>query len=263
MKQIFLIGLFWLIFLNLPAQVVNLEKESFDKDRNKKEFKGTFNVGYNRFQMQTRLWSLSCNANLILFTPKHFYALTGSMNFIRFEKYNAVSDGFAQFRVNFNHKKHFVIEPFTHTQYDGNRGLQLRWQIGQGVKYHFLKDKVFNLSLGTALMFEYEKWGRMGQDAMIRYELYDAKSSAYINTMFKIKENVEANFFIIHQAPIEDYNFRSRFLGDFSLLFKISKYFSYNTRLALTYDYIPERLRTEAGIHNFIYIWTQGITVQF
>lgn len=265
-QSFFLVLLLGFSFFGVTnAQVVQIEKDVFDKERTDNEWVGSFTFGYNKIVQQNRLWTLNGNLSLLHFTPKHFYAVSSALNMVRFGDFQALSDGFAQFRINFNHKRKFVLEPFTHLQYDSNRGLKTRWQIGQGLKYHLFKVHKVTLSAGAGLMYEYENWDRKVADSIpnIHYEIHALKNSFYINSIFRIKTNVEANLFLIHQAPLEDFANKSRFLGDFSLMFKISKHLSYNTRLILTDDYIPLRLRTEANIRKFIYFWTQGVTISF
>jgi hypothetical protein len=249
---------------NIFSQVVNLEKDVFDKERTENEKTGSFGLGFNKVTQQIRLWSLNANANFIYFTPKNFYATSGALNIIRFEGRDAISDGFLQFRINLNHRKLFVSEPFMHMQYDGNRGLRFRGQLGQGGRFHLVKVQVFNLAVGTGLMYEFENWRRRVSDTLtVNYDLHSIKTSSYINTIFKIGKNVDANFFLIHQAPVRDFRTRSRFLGDFSFAFKISEHFAYNTRLVLTDDSVPELMQTQAGIRKFIYTWSQGVSVRF
>ncbi len=246
------------------GQILNIEKarlDSLDKSHPYRiSFESKFNF-YNRSGgegEQAKFASFSNDLNAVLAPGKTSYVVLGNLAYTENNGSTILNNGYLHLRTNFNYQKTWSKEVYGQLQYDNFRGLTQRYLLGGGVRWKALKNRKFDLILGTGPMFEREDWKIPDSEDI--EDVAFLKLSSYFIVRWDIVKNVNFNTIFYYQVGYDQRinAARNRISSTTNFNFKISKHLSFTTSIAMAYEDKPI-----IPITRFIYSVENGLKLEF
>ncbi|UFH57031.1 hypothetical protein [Spirosoma sp. KNUC1025] len=248
---------------------------------------------------------LEGSVNGLYGTNRHTYEVAGSVRYTTYDHLPTSSRGFLSIRGNI-WKRHleddhlvphrFYLEPFAYLQYDDQRGLNLRAQVGAMGSVRLRNGTKSRFTAGAGFFYEYEQWQMiprtnrimldtlpqavfdlyqeyLGLNRQGQVQHYDPKTCAYIGYAGDVSPLVTINGMLqwqqpllspYHGKPIYELSpdFRRlwpRFMIDVRLMLHLSKHLNLLSQLMLQHD----RGQLGSLIPYTNYAFQQGILVTF
>ncbi|HAI75780.1 MAG TPA: hypothetical protein DCM08_05985 [Microscillaceae bacterium] len=264
------------------GQVVNLEKMVYEKEDGTRKVVGNVNFNISVKQQRRDLVSFTNLGNVVYITPKHYYAVITNFNLSTVNGAQALNDGLVRQQNNFMRQKRNSPEIFMQWQYDLNRGLVSRWQLGANGRFKLKNVSDLIIAIGVGAFYEVNAWRKAAFDEFTDQFLPDdqdtllqndrqifvdntaaLKGNIYLDLIWAINKDISFNSLTGYQVPFNNLFSLGRYYTDNIIQFKVSKYLAFNTRFSLMYDELPEDVQARAGVRPLIYSLTQGITVKF
>jgi hypothetical protein len=246
------------------AQILNVEKTRVERDSSH-YFTGKLGLNLNLFNrpvgkegLTDHFIGLTGNGNIGYVSEQNTYLLLGSYNYVRLRGETQVETGYVHGRVTFHRQARLSYEAYAQTQYDYNRGLELRALVGAGIRYAVVRKENLRFYLGTSVMGEHERWHNLQENFYIRKDI--PKLSTYASVRLPLNPYLELSSIHYYQVGYDQpaSMWRHRFSGDFSVVMKINKWFQLTTNFSHTYENRPI-----VPIPSYLYSLTNGIQVSF
>lgn len=253
MKIIFVVFVLCICSSSVYSQV-NIE--SLRKELDQPGFSGAVNANLSMQTGSVDLQELSGNAQVNYSQPKYYFLLIGeeSLGWKDGEKFS--NAGLAHLR--FVHKSTPVFNPevFIQANYSRERKLLERYLSGVGMRINLLKSKSQFLSVGVAMMVEYEKLNELnlaGENKVV-----DAwRGSSYLSYAVDLKDDLRFSTVTYYQ-PRPDFFSDYRVLSNSLLSFTLVDPVVINVSFNLLYDSEPP-----TGIKNLDTRTKIGFGVRF
>lgn len=238
---------------NLSAQIINIEDKRVALG-DSITFKGFGDLGVSLYRNDKQLTTVKANVQLEYINRRHFGLFLSGYNLIHTEgAANALNDGFAHLRYNYDMSKRFVYEAFTQGQYNERTRVLFRGLIGTGVRVKLNKDKKHRYYVGLAYLLESNqfKGGTLRQ--------LDHRLSSYLsyNIAFGNKSKFVHTTYV--QPRLDNWE-NIRVSSEASLFFFMSKHLSFRSTFNTAYDSDP---RLPPSVPDWIYTLTNGLRFEF
>lgn len=234
----------WVILhlgIKVEAQLINIESKRMHTDsirfalQNDFDFSLTNNDGefiYSITNDLTTQWKTADLNKIIL--------LSGNYNLIRTENQDYANIWLAHLRFNYQLTSLFRFEIFLQAQHDEVLFITERRLAGVGIRLKLVSGKIFNLYVGNAYMFEYEK-----SDPYNSEEYYH-RNSSYLSFSLNVPKTkltvVNTCYFQPVYTRFKDF----RFLEEMKLDYKITKIMSLYWRFTYYMDSITPQSEEES-----------------
>jgi hypothetical protein len=262
MRIILSLSLLVLVF-PVVAQILNIEKNTLDKDTTKKVL-GNAGLSFslnNRSASETNpvnFIGIVAHSSVALFPGKHRISLINRFDYLRINDAPFINTGFQHVRINFFKERRVHPEAFAQVQYDNFRGLFPRVLTGAGMRHRLLKSPSVTFVFSVGAMYEYERWQHPESGGFILQNLW--KTTNYLSFRYKISESADFNAIQYFQTGYDSSikTFRNRYSVDANLNTRITHRLTLTTTFNLGYEHRPV-----VPITRTIYSFTQGINVKF
>jgi hypothetical protein len=245
-----------IIALNLyfiHAQIINIEDKRIALG-DSIAFKGFGDLGLSLYRNDKQLTTIKANMQLEYVNRRHFILFLSGYNLIHTEgSANALNDGFAHLRYNFDIKNSLVYEAFAQGQYNERTRVLFRGLVGSGIRVKIKYDKKKRFYLGLAYLIESNQF----KDNTLRQ--LDHRLSSYLsyNIGFGNKSKFVHTTYV--QPRIDNWD-NIRVSSEASLFFFISKHLSFRSTFNTAYDSDP---RLPPSVPDWIYTLTNGLRFEF
>ncbi len=226
--------LFWIGFVFLlsegKAQIVNIERARIFDDS--LGWSGAIDAGLNAIQNDKLLLTSFLRPKVQYKNKKHYYLFLTDWSYSLAGEEIFSNYGMAHFRYAYRIKMSpLKWESYTQIQYNQLLDQKSRSLVGTGLRMKFYdKDKV-RIFAGTSTLFEYEELQKSRQfNSNLRWSNY---FSWYIQ-----KGIVSFTGISYMQPNFENFN-DFRYLGQYTLLFKVLKKVDIKMEVNTTYDAFP------------------------
>lgn len=242
-----------LFFFELPAQILNVERERQTVNDSISRWLGNVNLNFDIEQRELSILNFSNVNNLTYYGLKHQYLFISTISLAQASGTVVESNGYAHLRLNFWSRKLLSWELFSQIQYDKTRGLERRLLTGNGLRFSTVNSSKTLLHLGLSTMYEVENWNFEGQKALTKL----FKCSSYISLNQIFTDTFFANAIVYYQARW-DQLLKPRVIADLHLNFILSQ----RTQLTLSY-LLWSDTEPVVGIDKTIYSIATGLTIAF
>jgi hypothetical protein len=240
--------------LSAPVQAQLLNVESVRANADSAGWYGEleFDLSLNRYNEQ--VFEFTNESNLSYFSDRHAYMLLNKLKFVNIDGASLISSGYVHLRSTLLRNKKLSPEIFTQYQYNNNLGLNNRAIGGAGIKYRFYRTDVWQASISTALMYEFEEW-QIGNQPSIKNEYIKNTSNIRLNG--KVSEN--ATFLLVgyYQARPDQF-FEARSILESKLKMDLSKRVAISIGFIASYDAKPI-----IDIPQWTYELSNGLVIKF
>lgn len=246
----------------LHSQILKVNKNNLNKDSANYWLGAvSFNFDLNNRSVtsgnENTFIGLTGTTDLVYLSDMHAYILINNINYFTSSKDDGafISTGYSHFRLNWLRKKKLSYETFTQLQYDKGRNMQLRFLIGNGIRYRLTDSDKSLVVIGTGIMIEHEDWKVPGMESsIITRNIW--KNSTYINGTFQLAQPLKLDLILYYQGGHDHESdiFRNRVNGDMQLSIQISDRLSFLAVLSGQYEDEPI-----IPINKFIYSFRNGI----
>ncbi len=200
------------------------------------------------------------NRNDLVFVGlKNNYTLISQIKYFKSSGGTFISAGYGHVRANLLKMRKLSYEVFTQIQYDKNRFMDNRFLFGGGLRWKFSNSDKKGLFIGTAFMYEHEKWDN--PEVENRFIVKDLpKFSSYISLHLKTSSTTNFQTVIYYQTgydPKSGY-MRNRFSYDIKFEISMIKKLRFNIKFTGTYEDKPIY-----PINNFFYTIENGLIWKF
>ncbi len=230
---------FWLVSQIALGQILNVEKFRLDKDTSH-YWLGNMNLGMSMKNQNVTVNTFNGDLNACYLSAKHAYMSFNRYKLTQINNTDLISEGYLHLRFNFFRKNRLSYEPFTQYQYDLGRGLIDRRLIGFNGRIHFVKKDVWQLNMGTGLMWEHEYWtgniiNYIDMADSLRVKNNFLKLTSHFSYRHKLSNTLTLFASAFYQArPL--FLDRPRIITDFILQFRINKLLAFALDYAFAYD---------------------------
>jgi len=262
---IILLGAFFLMVSgdDCEAQILNIERHRLHPDTSKPFLiKGTLGLSlYNRSAASDSpvdMLGYNASLNAVYFTDRHTYMVIGQLDYLKINENPFLNFGFIHLRGHFFHDSPSSLEVFNQYSYDNFRGLDPRVLVGAGLRQTLLNTDRSLFTLGTGIMYEWEKWEHPAEDFLVEKNLI--KSTNYLSYRLSVNEYIDFNTIAYYQVGYDSdiSEFRNRFSGTINFNSSISDYLSITNTFSFSYENRPV-----VPITRFIYQFKTGLSVSF
>lgn len=237
-----------IISIDSYSQIVNIQP--FLRSKAKEGFSTTVNGSLNWKTGNTETLEVEGGLALRYRLKKNLFLGISEIAYADKKGTQYVNKTFNHLRYRRQFTQFWSAEVFAQYEFDEFRRIDTRALIGLGPRITPLRLKSFELSLGTAYMFEYNKnrEGNYGDSGDInKYHRW----SNYINLDFKIDKTFDLFITVYYQPRFDDFN-DYRILNDNSLSIKIKPWLklvnsfvlAYNSRPLISVTNMDTRLKT-------------------
>lgn len=242
-----------LLYQNISAQIINIEDKRVALGDSIK-LKGFGDLGVNLYQNDKQILTARANVQLEYINRRHFVLLLSGYNLIHTEgSPNILNDGFSHLRYNFDLSKHWVYEAFTQAQYNQRTRILFRGLIGTGVRYKIRLGKRQRYYIGLAYFLEHNQFN----DKTLRQ--YDHRLSSYFSYNISFGEKSRFVHTTYIQPRLDNWQ-NIRVASEASLIFNLSKHFSFRSTFNAAYDSDP---RLPTTVPDLVYSFTNGLRFDF
>jgi hypothetical protein len=168
--------IFWLICvflcINGHAQIMTFYKDGLDTLK-KHQFTGNLYLGFYFSQDALQYLYLSSTVAGLYVDIHNTYEISGVITFKGMEKRSTSNNGYLISRANF-WRHHFVdstitanriyAQPFAMFQFDENRGIYGRWQIGIYAVPSILMKKKLQIMAGAGVLYQFDRYDLLPPD---------------------------------------------------------------------------------------------------
>lgn len=256
--------LFLTISFSAFGQILNIEKARLDSLEKGKAYRINLETKFNFYnrsanaQEQARFTTLTNELNAVYAPGKHAFIALGNLAYTENNSKTILNNGYFHLRTTFNYTNRWSQEVFGQVQYDNFRGLTDRFVVGGAIRWTAIHSDKFTLGFGSGPMYEYEIWRRPGEDELENVNF--AKLSTNLIVRWDVSTNVFFNTTFYHQIGSDNSidGARNRLSSDTNFNFKISKFLTFTTNIAMQYEDKPI-----IDITKFIYGVENGLTLTF
>lgn len=290
---------------NCYAQAIGLSKSLFDSLKTERLYLNA-SAGIGVEKVEISVIKIGADFNQLYYSKQHAFETIGIFRYNALDRNPYNNQGFGMFRAKlFNHtlndKKQMKLndiypEPFIFYQFDQERGLEKRLQLGISAAYNIIAGSNFKMNMGVGILREWENWRVLSEEFYPGYDTLTDQDKSTIRTLTGIDEKGEyqyaamkANLYIhistyptkntsLHcyvkcQQPLNsafspvqvssffvDYKeFRPRFLMDLQFKISITRYTEFFTRYILMHD----RGQLASFVPYYTYSFNQGFSFNF
>ena len=183
-------------------------------------------------------------------TGRHLVFTLNRLSFIDAAAGSIVNAGFSHLRYNYSMSAKVTFEAFTQIQYDRSQDLSRRSLVGAGLRFPIVGADRFDLAVGTAAMYEYEKL-RTGSV----HET--ARNSSYISLHLLSKSGINIGNTVYIQPAFENPD-DIRILDQGEIKFVLADWLALTTTASYRYDSQPPD-----GVKEYDLSIENGISVSF
>ncbi len=251
LKKIIYILIISILYQNINAQVVNVEKK---RKGDKEGFQGKIGLGFQLLDNGKSVMQFSNNIDLQYRKGAHLFLLLNDLNMMRVDDENIVNSGFQHLRYNYTVKdsSFLQIEAFGQSQYNPIKLLTQRFVLGLGPRFRLLNQNNARVYIASPIMYEYEKLSD-SLTTITRFIRFDL----YASIIWNITETLKIRSITYYQPRLsrfEDYRISSETIFSF----KISDKLAFNTGFEATYDSEPPE-----DIQKLFYYWRNKLSFFF
>lgn len=243
-----LVVLFTGLSTMLSGQVVNIEKQRADKN---KDFYGNIKASVQYEQSKTVLWQNSFSSDLYLRNGSHLFMSFTSWDYISAGKENLLDKGYEHLRYNYNIDSLFVFEVFGQYQFNDLRKIKYRSLVGGGLRFNIFSGDSLKWFTGTSIMYEERQftYEAIGQ--------YHWRFNLYTNLHWDISKIIRISGIVYFQPSLHDF-YNQNISGEANLEIKLLKKLSFFVNTMLTYETKPP-----SDVANFYSVVRNGIKWDF
>ncbi len=250
---------------SMPAQILQVDKSHLNSD-SAGYFVCTSDLNFaldsrsvtpSENLIYTRLTS---RTDLLYVSKKKAYILVNSIDYFKSGNSQPFSTGYGHLRINFRRKHKISFETFAQIQYDEIRRMRLRQLVGAGVRLTVVDKDLVDVHMGSGVMYEIEKWREVEGDPATDFKKWMPKSSSYIGIEFILSNSSQLTIWGMHQVGYDSQDdlVRTRYAGEATLNFHISRRMTWTTRCSYFYDVQPV-----IAIRNSYFQLTNGLQIKF
>ncbi len=203
--------------------------------------------------------SLENQNDLVFVGIKNNYLLISQIKYFKSSGGTFISAGYGHARANFLKMRKISYEVFTQIQYDKTRFMDNRFLLGGGLRWMISNFEKKGIFIGTAIMYEHEKWDNPEQDnSFIIKDL--PKFSSYISFHYNTSKISEFKSVIYYQTGYDPDPglMRNRISYDIQFEILISKKLFFNVKFTGSFEDKPIY-----PINRFIYTIENGLGWKF
>jgi Protein of unknown function, DUF481 len=252
-----------LVTITLSAQIINIDKtDTADYDK-KANWNGRVALGLEVDKEKATLVDASNFLDVSLQKSRELFIFSASNRFT----YNGMQDflntGFVHLRWRHNYKEQLHPESFVQYQWDAARGMIHRFIAGENIRYNFWHRRMWEMTMGTGIMYENELWNYTAVDSAkippnpVNQQSNKLRSNSYIKWEGKASKVSNVSVVLFYQAPFNDF-FTPRVSGVVSFDVDISKHFSLGMKYSGLYDAGPV-----VPIFKFYYNFSNSLEYKF
>jgi Protein of unknown function, DUF481 len=258
------------IFLSLliaeaRAQILRVDKSHLNSD-SAGYFTATLNLNFSLDSRsvapseQLVFTRLTSRADLLYVAENTAYIFVGSIDYFKSGNTQPFSTGYGHVRVNFFRKKVVSLEMYAQMQYDEVRRMRLRSLVGTGARVTAMDKPNVDIHIGSGIMYEIERWRAVEGDPTSEFQKNIPKASSYVGIEFILSNNSHLTLWGLHQVGVdgEDDLFRTRYAGEATLNFYITKRLTWTNRFSYFYDAQPV-----IPINQAYFQLTNGLQIKF
>ena len=174
-----------------------------------------------------------------------------------------LNTGYVHLRWRHDYKEQLHPESYVQYQWDAARGMLHRFIAGENIRYNFWHRRMWEMTVGTGLMYENELWNYTAVDSSkipanpVNQRSSELKSSSYIKWEGKTSKVSNVSVVIFYQAAFNDF-FSPRVSGVVSFDVDISKHFALGLKYSGLYDAGPV-----VPIFKFYYNFSNSLQYKF
>lgn len=234
-----IVSLILLLFIgsSLSAQVVNIENKRIYDDTS--GFSGSIGASFSAVKNQVLLINTSLRPLIQYKTKMHYFLLLGDLGYSRGDNQTFANWGMIHFRytyrLNFlphhSYKSPWKWEIYSQIQYNQLLRQRMRYIFGMGPRLKILETKKVRLFVGTSVYYEHE-------DLLDGILNQDFRSSSYLSWFMNFDGKWSFSGVSYYQ-PRLDLLSDSRFLGQYSLNYKLRKNLSLRWDASIYWDSDP------------------------
>ncbi len=265
MNQLSLPAIVLLLLLSAvaPAQIINIDKTDTSDYVKKAIWNGNIALGVEVDKEKATLVDASNYLDISLQKFHELFILSASNRFT----YNGMQDflntGYVHLRWRHDYKEQLHPESYVQYQWDAARGMLHRFIAGENIRYNFWHRRMWEMTVGTGLMYENELWNYTAVDSSkipanpVNQRSSELKSSSYIKWEGKTSKVSNVSVVIFYQAAFNDF-FSPRVSGVVSFDVDISKHFALGLKYSGLYDAGPV-----VPIFKFYYNFSNSLQYKF
>ncbi|MCX6277547.1 MAG: hypothetical protein NT004_05585 [Bacteroidetes bacterium] len=283
------------------SQVITFYKEGLDTLK-MRQFTGNLYLGFYFSQDALQYLYLSATAAGLYVDSRNTYEISGVITYKGLEQRSTGNNGYAIFRANL--WRHLFVDdtiktnrinaqPFVMFQFDENRGIYNRWQVGFYAVPTILMKKKVEITAGVGMLYQFDRYDLLPPDYVDWWnademkKIYHAihqldpdsagfvnraapRAAMYLSVIASFGKNVNMNVLFSYQQPFSstfkgtplysisaDYRTPYPCITVESLLnFNILKWLSLNIRYYMQHD----RNQLTYYLPYYVYSITMGVT---
>lgn len=250
MRRIFLTFSFFILYLGLKSQVLNIEDDRVRIDST--GWSGRAGLDFNYIKTSAEAINAAFDAKIQYKRKK--------TNYLALTKYSLSRSGNSEvanalthhFRFNQKLNKWMTAEIYTQGQFNKVLMIQERYLLGVGPRFRIIRTDSFRLYTGYSLMFEYEKTNAISHSIS-----QNLRISNYVSFTWQASKN----FTLIHTSyfqPIANRMTDFRYFAQTDLLFAITQKLKFKSTYTYAYDSKPV-----PGVVKETHLFTNGISFSF
>ena len=232
-SRFFAVLLFCLIYVDLSAQILNVERTRSGADST--GWGGEIGLDLTIEKYNDRVTTAENESALFYTSNNHNYILLSSLEFVDVDGSSIINSGYIHARSTFRSKKRFSPELFLQYQYNNNLGLTNRRLAGGGVRYRFLTSNRLKGTISTGFMAENEEWD---PDEGDNIENTFLKSTSNLALRGSVSENASLLLIGYYQARPDKF-FEPRATLESQLGVKLSRHITLAISFVMTNDASP------------------------
>lgn len=213
------------------AQIVNIESKRLQSDTT--GWLGSIGTSFQLENSAVKVININAEAQLEYKALRSLYLFLANYNLLKGEGKTFQNNLFYHFRYNYKLNNLLRWEAFTQMQQNNIAGIKSRFLIGTGPRFKISGTEKLALYASTAIMYENEH--ELTKPITIHK---DIRSSNYVSTTWRPKENLDVVTTIFYQPLYKDLS-DFRLLHELSLNFKFTRNFSFVTTWNYLFDSEP------------------------
>ncbi len=234
--------------INLTGQVINIEKQRKDQDKN---FYGKLSVSYQYEKSKNTIWQTSNDIDLYYKLNRHLLMSFTGWNFISASNQKLQNKGYEHFRYNFMIDSIFSVEAFAQYQFNDLRKIRYRTLAGAGGRMSLFAGDSLKWNTGLSMMYEerFFTYDSVGQ--------FHWRINIYTNLNWDLAKNVNLSGIVYFQPSVDDFN-NQNISGEARLKIQLIHKLSFFFNAMLTYETEPP-----VGAANLYSVVKNGIRWDF
>jgi len=247
----------------ISAQVLQTDVISSYRGADTAGFTGLFQFAFSVEQQLNTVINAGVGADFLLNMESDALALASRAKGTYAGDLRVSNSGFGHLRYRRERRARLGVDLFTQAQWDGPRGMEVRYLLGGNVRYTIGKDTAGSVDVAAGLMYEYERWGYDGiaeEDRPVdqgAVRVSHPRINTYIRFNRQVSESLRLLFMNYLQARTDRGFDRPRIATSFLLDVAISGKVSLNVSYNSIYDFAPV-----VPIRRFYFELGNGITVR-